>query len=320
MHPHQHLVDNGTILEIECGSHLYGTNVATSDVDQVGVFLAPKQFYLGLNKIEEIELGIVSKKEDGKNASDAVDRKFYELRKFIRLAKGGNPNIVEILFAPVENTITCNGLGWRIFENADMFVSQKVREKYLGYSLGQKKKMVEKPENFVQTNAAYDWLQNWLSNEQNDPRTKIAAVLKDMVASKVADDKITHLVVGNANYNASMTVKKLNALLKEKLAKITNRQDLWTKYGYDTKFAMHLLRLLYEGIEIMETGRIEFPLKNREFLLEVRNGNYSKEEVLEIAAELEAELKVVESDLPMEPDDEKVDKFLISLVEQGWSL
>lgn len=314
---HQNLVTEYQILEIQSGSHLYGTNVPTSDIDYVGVFIAPKRFYLGLERIEEVDLGIVSKGEDGKNLPDAIDRKFYELRNFIHLAKGGNPNIVEILFVNDANVVKANGFGQRLRRNAELFVSEGVRTKYLGYSQGQKKMMVNKPDNFAQTVAAVEWLDNWIAMGR-DPGTRIAAILELMVNAKVAEDKVSHLSIGKANYCTSMTVRKLRAALAEKLAKITNRQDLWTKYGYDTKFAMHLLRLLTEGIELLTTGRIEFPLRNREFLLDVRAGKFSKEEVLVFAEELEAELKVVKAVVPDHPDFHRINQLLMDMVEESW--
>ena len=86
------------ILELKVGSHLYGTSTPESDIDFCGVFVAPKELYLGLQRVEEVDLSIISKKENGRNDKDAIDRKFYELRKYIKLAAENNPNIIEQLF------------------------------------------------------------------------------------------------------------------------------------------------------------------------------------------------------------------------------
>jgi predicted nucleotidyltransferase len=311
------IVDDNAILEIQCGSHLYGTSVPTSDVDYVGVFIAPKQYYIGMERVEEVDRSLISKGDDGKNDKDAIDRKFYELRNFLNLAKGGNPNIVEILFVNDANVISCNAFGQHLRENAGLFVSQAVRPKYLGYSLGQKKMMVNKPDNFAQTVAAFEWIEKKIEQGLN-PKQRVAAVLFHMVVDKVAEDKLTHISIGKANYCTSMTIKKLHAALHEKLAKITNRQELWKKFAYDVKFAAHLIRLLTEGIEIMTTGRIQFPLQNRDLLLSIRNGGYTKEEVLEMAEGLEVELKDLNSDLPMETDFHKINNLLMSMVEESW--
>jgi uncharacterized protein len=315
------MVEYGAIIEIRSGSHLYGTSVPTSDEDKIGIFIAPERYYLGLDHIEEVDLGHVSKGEDGKNLPDAIDRKFYELRKFVTLAKDGNPNILEILFVDVKNVLSINEWGIHLLEHASMFPTQEVRPKYLGYALGQKKQMVNKPENYKQTVMAQKYLE-LLEEEmttQQFHRTRVAAKLEDMVRMGVAEDKLTHISIGKANYCTSTTLGKLNNLLLEKMNKITSRQELWTKYGYDTKFGAHLIRLLTEGIEVLTTGKIEFPLHNRDLLLSIRNGNYTKEEVLEMAEMYEEELKVVHSDLPMEQNKEQVNALLIDMVKSWYA-
>jgi hypothetical protein len=43
----------------------------------------------------------------------------------------------------------------------------------------------------------------------------------------------------------------------------TNRPELVAVHGYDTKYAMHALRLGLQGIELLSTGRITLPVPNR---------------------------------------------------------
>ena len=311
------LVEVSSILEIRAGSHLYGTSLPTSDDDKIGIFIAPEEYYLGLDRIDApIDLGFKSKGEDGKNLPDAIDRTFYELRQFTQLANEGNPNILEILFVNTQNIISINNWGRTLLMNAHRFPSQAVRPKYLGYALGQKKQMVNKPENFKQTVAAVKYLELWeeAMTTQEFHRTRVAAKVDDMERMGVAEDKLTHISIGKANYCTSTTLGKLLNLLNEKIEKITNRQELWTQYGYDTKFGAHLIRLLTEGIEILTTGKIEFPLQNRELLLDIRGGKYTKEEIIEMAEMYEEELKVVKSDIPMEPNKDSINSLLISMV------
>ena len=99
------IVNKHTILEVRTGSHLYGTNTPESDEDFVGIFIAPKKFYLGLDKVDECDMSVISKDESGKNDKFAIDRKFYEFRKFVRLAMECNPNILEIIFVDDKNVM-----------------------------------------------------------------------------------------------------------------------------------------------------------------------------------------------------------------------
>ena len=43
----------------------------------------------------------------------------------------------------------------------------------------------------------------------------------------------------------------------------TNRPELVAVHGYDTKYAMHALRLGLQGIELLTTGRITLPVPSR---------------------------------------------------------
>ena len=43
----------------------------------------------------------------------------------------------------------------------------------------------------------------------------------------------------------------------------TNRPELVAVHGYDTKYAMHALRLGLQGIELLSTGRITLPVPNQ---------------------------------------------------------
>src|SRR5262249_25970026 len=55
------------------------------------------------------------------------------------------------------------------------------------------------------------------------------------------------------------------------------RPEYIGQYGYDTKAAMHGLRLLYECKELMQTGRITLPRPEKEILIEVRSGAWTFE-------------------------------------------
>jgi predicted nucleotidyltransferase len=54
-----------------------------------------------------------------------------------------------------------------------------------------------------------------------------------------------------------------------------HRPEYIGRFGYDTKAAMHCLRLYLECIELMENGTITLPRPEREFLIEVRSGAWT---------------------------------------------
>jgi hypothetical protein len=94
----------------------------------------------------------------------------------------------------------------------------------------------------------------------------------------------------------------------------TNRPELVAVHGYDTKFAMHALRLGLQGVELLTTGRITLPVPEPglSYLRSIRRGEVGLNEVSEAVASAEARLTQLRdsSSLPDEPDRDWVDKWL----------
>ncbi|QOC55921.1 nucleotidyl transferase [Gordonia phage DirtyBoi] len=102
----------------------------------------------------------------------------------------------------------------------------------------------------------------------------------------------------------------------------TNRPELVDTYGFDTKFAYHMVRLGIQGVELLTTGRIELPIAepDRTWLTELRAGEHTKEEALERADDLLAQLNHLRdhADLPAGPDMDRVNRQLIRWYHEGW--
>jgi len=94
----------------------------------------------------------------------------------------------------------------------------------------------------------------------------------------------------------------------------TSRPELMAAHGYDTKHAMHALRLGLQGIELLTTGRITLPVPqpHREYLRSIRRGEVPLAEVIDAVSEAEARLADLQehSSLPGEPDRSWVDDWL----------
>jgi hypothetical protein len=94
----------------------------------------------------------------------------------------------------------------------------------------------------------------------------------------------------------------------------TNRPELVAVHGYDTKFAMHALRLGLQGVELLTTGRISLPVPEPDlsYLRSIRRGELGLREVTEAVAIAEAKLTQLRdsTSLPDEPDRAWVDRWL----------
>jgi predicted nucleotidyltransferase len=305
-------IKDSIILHTITGSQLYGTATPESDTDEVGIFVAPKEYYIGLERVDEIDCSVVSKQENGKNDKDAQDIKFYEFRNICKLISDGNPNCCELLFTE-NHHISSSSLGLRLLHNYDLFISQRVRQRFIGYAISQSKKSSVKPDNFKVLQSFVETYTEYCDNFKliemqylSHPICKLITFHKDSAS------------IGGMNFNLNVKMSKVLGMVEVRLGKASHRQDMWLKYGVDVKFLNHCVRLIKEGKELLTTGKIEFPLKDRQLLLDIRNGKMDLKEVHELIEQEKNELEVIKSDLPQTPDRKKLNKFIIETVEEFW--
>lgn len=112
-------------------------------------------------------------------------------------------------------------------------------------------------------------------------------------------------------------------LLGERGQKNVNRQKLVDQYGYDTKYAGHMLRLGYQGVEFMETGRLTLPMPEvyRSRVMDVRLGRVDINDVLTEVGEVELRLKglLTTSPLPESPDTNRVEQWMLDTYFEFWT-
>jgi hypothetical protein len=111
-------------------------------------------------------------------------------------------------------------------------------------------------------------------------------------------------------------------LVGTRKGKRVNRPELLEAHGYDTKYAMHALRLGHQGIELLETGRVTLPLgePERSAVMAVRRGELSFDEAMAEIEKVERRLEAAleRTRLPDEPDRAAVDEFLVSAYRRAW--
>lgn len=243
-------VEARTILRIEVGSTVHGLGVeGTDDRDELGVFIEPPQYVIGLKHYEQLvhrdqPQGVRSQPGD-------LDLTIYTLRKFCSLALKGNPSILLLFNVPPQACITLTNPGSDLMHMAWAFASRKAGAAFLGYMQQQRQRLMGE--------------------------------------------------------RGQMNVK---------------RPELVEKYGYDTKYAGHIIRLGFQGIDYMNTGAFPIPMleEQRDYILAVRKGEVSEQEVLTRAGELEAELKdaIDCSTLPEQPAYDVINEWLVMTYQDFW--
>jgi hypothetical protein len=129
-------------------------------------------------------------------------------------------------------------------------------------------------------------------------------------------------LVGNAHRFVSRlaAVRFLGYLRAQKAAMTgqagahTNRPELVAIHGYDTKYAMHAVRLGLQGVEFLTTGRITLPVPEPHcaYLRSIRRGDVPLADVLAAVTAAETQLSDLRntSAVPDQPDRGWVDDWL----------
>ena len=97
------------------------------------------------------------------------------------------------------------------------------------------------------------------------------------------------------------------------------RRELVEEFGYDVKYAYHVVRLLDEVEQILTEGDIDLQ-RNREQLKSIRRGDWTQGEIVEYFGRREKELETLytTSKVPHSPDEAKIRQLLIDCLEHHY--
>jgi len=102
-----------------------------------------------------------------------------------------------------------------------------------------------------------------------------------------------------------------------------NRPELVARHGYDTKFAMHALRLGVQGVELLTTGPITLPVPepSLRYLRSIRRGEVPMHEVITATDDAERQLISLRASaaVPELPDRGWVDGWLHRSYTSYWA-
>jgi len=99
------------------------------------------------------------------------------------------------------------------------------------------------------------------------------------------------------------------------------RSELEEQFGYDTKHAMHLVRLLRMGVEALTEGVLHVKRADAQELLTIRHGAWTYEQVIEYATEMDAKIQqlLATTSLPRDVDRLKIATLLLEVQDWAWS-
>lgn len=127
------------------GSDAHGTKLppghenSTDDVDVFVVSVQDMEYYLSLE-------GYSKKREHWDTEGEDVDILVYDIRKFINLLYGSNPNVVSWLWNREEDYLwgtLRDTYAEHLINSKKLFISKELLKKLFGYAMGQKERMLK---------------------------------------------------------------------------------------------------------------------------------------------------------------------------------
>jgi len=105
---------------------------------------------------------------------------------------------------------------------------------------------------------------------------------------------------------------QMNKIGQKANASNPKRQEAIEKFGYDVKFAYHVVRLMNEVEQILVEGDLDLQ-RNREQLKSIRRGEWTLEQLKEYFTNKEHALETAyaNSKLPHGPDEDKIKDLLL---------
>ena len=345
----QELMKENMLVKHYAGSISYGTNLPTSDVDFRGIFCAdPVNVRTPFFTVKECE------------DVDEEDTKLFELSHFMKLCLDCNPNVIETLWVD-DSDITFRTPAYDMLrDHRHELLSSKIAFTTSGYAMSQLKRIkghnkwinnpqpveAPKPKDYVSmiryfgNNKMLKFdIDAWNDNHRLFPyggdvygvyaepnrqifdRTGKLNTCYDGDGSQYEDSPPVMIVKFNKEVYKEFKTKH-EMFWQWKNNRNETRGELEEAHGYDTKHAMHLVRLLRMGAEVLRDEEVIVKRPDAEELLAIRGGDWTYEEILKYSESLDKEIRDVlykKTKLRKTPDIKFAAQLLMDTQDLVWS-
>lgn len=289
-----------TIVKMNFGSHLYGTNTETSDKDLKGVYLP------NLNDciVGNVKRSIVSNTKSNanqKNTIKDIDCEIYSLQYFLlELGKNGDTTFLDMIHAPDSMLIEKSEIWKQIRANRAKFYTKSLKS-YIGYCRSQASKYgirgskleeAQKIINVLNKHNEREKLANFWEELPKCEYSKIYEIENCQAKDKRAFDFCGKKLMADTNvFFAKQTIQKFYDSYGER-ARMAQANE-----GIDWKAISHAFRVGFQLKELYTTGDLIFPLKDAEFIKEIKKQkfHFSKDKIADKLENLVKEIEVLAS-------------------------
>lgn len=316
-------------VKMQFGSHVYGTNVPTSDHDYKAVYL-PEPRDILLQKVKGTYKSNTKEDPHAKNTADDIDLEIFSLQRYLDLLMEGQTVAVDMLFTP-RKFWEEHRAGWLMIQyNKDKFLHSGVSS-FAGYCRTQANKYGIKGSRMKAVRTVLDMLKPLDQNAKlgefkeglslviygggnlaMDPHPDLEHAAIVMCKGPNGREE-PHLEVCNRKVPFHAKVKYAVEVYQRIFDEYGERARLAEKNeGIDWKALMHAVRVQEEAKELLLTGHVTFPRPEAPLLLKIRKGEVP---YADVASQIEAgleELEVVQSKstLQKEPDRKFADDLI----------
>lgn len=302
------------------GSKLYGTDNENSDTDIKGLYI-PSKADLFLRRAQKVILGN-SNSQNQKNTKDDVDLTLYPFDKFISDLIKGESQALDLYFAiDSESEIYCNSFLKILKDNIqekDLLRSKNVKS-FIGYCVQQAKKYGVKGSKYGELLEIQKIIEEINKTFPDEIRFAHLERYIQYFEKTICEEDKTYLIVLGKKFNIKMPYR----LFVDSFYNIINSYGERAKTAQsdgnvDFKGLSHTFRVIDEVEEFLITGKIEFPLKERQFILNVKHKHVSISDCVEF---LEKRIKdidelIKESELPETSNKEEIERLSIKFIKK----
>lgn len=318
------ILNKANVVSMIFGSHLYGLNTTSSDMDYKGIYLPD---------IEEVILGSYAKTfnyssggEHTKNTNQDVDMEVIALPYFIKQACQGETFALDMLHCTAP--ISASPIWSFLVEHRTKFYSKDMKA-YIGYVRKQASKYGLKGTRLADIRSAIDTL------KECQALCDTLGVLPSL--SNIKDrlfygeySKWTHYTgkgagaveqefyeVNSKKYQSTNTIEYVITQLECMYNSFGERaKQAETNEGVDWKAISHAFRAGYQALHIYKDGDFQYPLEETPFIMAVKKGELDyKTEVAPVLEELveQVEYWSERSSLPSKVDTKFWDRYILDL-------
>lgn len=343
----EELMRDNLLVKHRAGSFAYGTNIESSDEDYRGIFCAdPINVRTPFFRVNEVE------------DSSEEDTKIFELAHYMKLCLDCNPNIVETVWVDRSDILFTTPAYEMLRDHRLEMLSSKIAFTTVGYALSQLKRIKghnkwinnpqpQEPPLPCQHLSVIQWfgpnknlkvnLNDYCNHHRlipyggdifavvHETNRQLWDVRGDLNDTFEGDRSTLPSPIMLVKWNREefkILLEKHNQYWVWKNNRNETRSALEEEFGYDTKHAMHLVRLLRMGVEALRDGEIVVRRPDAKELLSIRKGAWKYEELVEYAEHMNHEVTEVwykKTTLPKKPNMHVAAQLLMDIQDLIWN-